>query len=1649
MRPILFAVVLSAFVGTVPAATELPLDVKPAALEVYGLRGAYAIDEKTIIAIMGASGGRVMGQAEAWRITSEEDPAYAYENFIRPTGAWVRESPEEFALPTGFTAPDVANMKLYRHKIQLTLPTALKPGCRYGLVAQGINGDVNSAAKSGTWFSGTVIDEKDAVIPADRFAADVVGFRRVSNLGDGKIMLEFGAGFSEAGGNDLSAYHVTVNGSARGVVAMGRRSRPDSYVHKAWPLNVLRLHDIVLDLGAALNDGDAVAVTVDEKVTAGVRERSCVVGAGRSRAVQLNQVGYLPNGTKVGYLGCWLGSYPDVNAVNAVSDATTHSDAYKKLPSWALRFDEPPAFYVENAATGERAWTGRAKLRAAGDAPLKNAMGIRMNMSSLNVYELDFSAFTTPGRYRVRVEGVGRSFDFDISENAYVDAFKKVSLGVYAQRCGMALDPALADGWRRIACHKDGIVATSLPRWETSLTSPAAELPNRVEYVKDKDGKNVPKVIAAHGGHHDAGDYNPRAHIDVAQRLFWAYELAPKKFYDGQLSIPESRNGIPDIIDEAMWAVRLWEDLQEEDGGVYDGTESRGDPALAESVELDTQGDYAFAKDSRGSFWAAGAFATASRLLAKFGKDERAAELLAKARKAYAWAKANPPTAIKNDEQQYNAFYTDPMLYAAAEMFHTTKEESYHNDFLDNCVWRDQYWTEMEYNGKWDRRLAAQSYLLIPRAQAHQGTWDAVFAAMKREADYNAQYCEQRDYPFITQPWVGIFWGFAAYQRFIPSTVTVWYLGGDKTYLNRIIRNCDNTLGANPMSLSWIVDIGTETVRAPLHSSHWRPDGKVVAGIECEGPVYQPYGTSFSYCESCYPEHRDDRASMNAFADVHFAVEMDEGVVNSQAETMAVFGLLCPDAPDEPVKIFPTVSAAYSGFVENKASFEVTLDYNLKPEGTPPPISVSCYYGATDAGATTEGWTGHVDLGEKGKGTSTVAVDALQDGSAYYVRFAAKTEDSDLEWSDPIYVNLAGVSLEMVSTAGYENFSAPLTFKVCRPANAADTKMTVNLAYEGAEGLVTGLPESVTLSAGVTETTVSYRTVDNAAAAGNASFTVSIVPDTGYVIGGVSSASVLIYDDETAGANIVWTGGAGNGLWSDVRNWNPNRLPTVMDTASFAYNTIGSGTITVDCAATARKISFPNGDPLTFSGSGTLTLGGIDRGTAGSPWGVLDLQVPVAIYSDLTGSNVWNTAGAAVAVHNDLSSTGNAAVLRKVGTGKLIFAKEDQTFNSTVHAAEGELIFDGEKSAPKGVLVLGGEATAVKIPWYQSDGSTRISINAFYGRNLTLNVLTNGLVDLPADGPYGGVNHANIFCGGELRIPYFDTQDITLYAGGKFNMAGGWSGVYRPSRDGTFATIESGDVPAIMYVKSGIQVWNEADLLVKDGAAAVDLELNIVTDEDYGGKRISPYVWTKSGAGTVKTIGISSTNQWPTTSTKRSFTVSAGTALADNPVDSFARGGVTVNSGATLGGIGRIYSSEIPNQTSVTVNGTLAPGSIDTLTGNTIFGALTVGATDMIGGVEMNSGSKMKIKFGPARVSDKLEVFGSLNINASNTELILDADDLEGLKGGEYVIASATGGIKGTFSKVTVPEGVKWRVSYRQNEIVAMLPLPGFSIRVK
>ncbi|HCD52991.1 MAG TPA: cellulase, partial [Balneolaceae bacterium] len=78
-------------------------------------------------------------------------------------------------------------------------------------------------------------------------------------------------------------------------------------------------------------------------------------------------------------------------------------------------------------------------------------------------------------------------------------------------------------------------------------------------------------IISSPKGWYDAGDYNKyvvNSGISTYTLLF-AYEQFPEFFKNQDLNIPESKNDLPDILDEALWNLEWLLTMQDEDGGVY------------------------------------------------------------------------------------------------------------------------------------------------------------------------------------------------------------------------------------------------------------------------------------------------------------------------------------------------------------------------------------------------------------------------------------------------------------------------------------------------------------------------------------------------------------------------------------------------------------------------------------------------------------------------------------------------------------------------------------------------------------------------------------------------------------------------------------------------------------------------------------------------------------------------------------------------------------------------------------------------------------------------------------------------------------------------------------------------------------------------
>ncbi len=100
--------------------------------------------------------------------------------------------------------------------------------------------------------------------------------------------------------------------------------------------------------------------------------------------------------------------------------------------------------------------------------------------------------------------------------------------------------------------------------------------------------------------------------------------------------IKNYENNIPDILDEALWGTLAWEYLQNDDGSIQFGTETRGYPEpYAAPLDLDKKKYGTVKVDDRAVSIGAGLFMHLARVIKPY-QPEHSAELVKRAEKAKA-----------------------------------------------------------------------------------------------------------------------------------------------------------------------------------------------------------------------------------------------------------------------------------------------------------------------------------------------------------------------------------------------------------------------------------------------------------------------------------------------------------------------------------------------------------------------------------------------------------------------------------------------------------------------------------------------------------------------------------------------------------------------------------------------------------------------------------------------------------------------------------------------------------------------------------------------------------------------------------------------------------------------------------------------------
>ncbi|MBN1673923.1 MAG: glycoside hydrolase family 9 protein [Kiritimatiellae bacterium] len=434
--------------------------------------------------------------------------------------------------------------------------------------------------------------------------------------------------------------------------------------------------------------------------------------------IQVDQFGYLPEARKVAVVSNPIVGF---NATNAFAPGPWYE--VRRVTDGAGVYSNQPA-----------AWNSGATHSNSGD----------------QVWWFDFSSVTEPGNYYV-YDGSNAvsSPTFRIADDVYREVLKQAFRTFYYQR---------------------GNLAKLMPFAETNWTDAA---PSHVGTEQDADCRLVSDGSAGTaldltGGWFDAGDFNKYVNFadKVVHDLLAAYEQNPGVWSD-HCQIPESGNGVPDLLDEIQYELDWLLKMQRPDGSVLHKVSSTnwsgGSPPSTDTMTR----RYAPATASA-TISAAGAFAHAAVVFkgcTNAALQAYGATLAAAATNAWNWLAANPgqiPSSYDNAgfvnaaaedsayEQQANR------TGAAAYLFALTGDASFRAYFDEH--FRDVHLMEWHYiySSEVPFQDALLYYTALPGATASNVT--AITNAYSDAAgDMLAQYTNQVD---AYRAWIdAYYWG--------------------------------------------------------------------------------------------------------------------------------------------------------------------------------------------------------------------------------------------------------------------------------------------------------------------------------------------------------------------------------------------------------------------------------------------------------------------------------------------------------------------------------------------------------------------------------------------------------------------------------------------------------------------------------------------------------------------------------------------------------------------------------------------------------------------------------------------------------------------------------------------------------------------------
>lgn len=500
---------------------------------------------------------------------------------------------------------------------------------------------------------------------------------------------------------------------ARNPKAVYRKSKVWESTHD-WQY-ALR-HTIYLELPSSMKQGSSYSVRIHKKTNSDQKKASITydVFSNLSEAIHVNMIAYEPEApVKSADLYTWMGD-----------GGERDYSSFEGNPVWLYDTKSKEKHEVGTVSFWKK---NEGKTESRG-----------RNLTGSDVWNIDLSDWSTPGSYRLVVEDVGCSQEFEIRDAAFFEPFKFSVRGYYYMRVGEdRLDMKPVPRRPLFIMGEDPedfvIYLSALQPFDPLWDSIPGDTWDEPHFRPAETSKfwemrlpGNPTNPNARGGHSDALDWDRHlAHVSNIYDQLLPYIILGGKLNDDHLDIGESGNGIPDLIDEARNEVDFFLSMKTENGyghGLTNPTQERNIMFQAGATTM--------------AAWANAAncamLAEAFRIQ---GDDMLREKYIREAVKAYYYA-MNQPDQQLDDRQGIGDGVMrgrDFKQMAAAFLYNLTGETNFEDVLAEESALNDPAERVMNTR-RGDQTWATAAYLFTPRKVNYPELRDNMKAAIRRQA---------------------------------------------------------------------------------------------------------------------------------------------------------------------------------------------------------------------------------------------------------------------------------------------------------------------------------------------------------------------------------------------------------------------------------------------------------------------------------------------------------------------------------------------------------------------------------------------------------------------------------------------------------------------------------------------------------------------------------------------------------------------------------------------------------------------------------------------------------------------------------------------------------------------------------------------------